>query len=43
MSCNVLRGGQWAAVLGPLFLTSALLGISGITLLEEKDDSKYKS
>jgi len=43
ISCNVLNGGQWAAVLGPLFLTSILLGVSGITLLEEKDDSKYKA
>lgn len=42
ISCNILRGGQWAAVLGPLFLTGILLGVSGITLLEEKDDSKYK-
>ena len=42
MSCNVLRGGQWAAVLGPLFITSILLGLSGIPMLEKKDDDRHK-
>lgn len=42
MSCNVLVGGQWAAVLGPLFITFILLSLSGIPLLEEKEDNKHK-
>ena len=42
MSCGIpLEGGEWTAVLGPLFITSILLFLSGIPLLEQKADQRY--
>lgn len=42
MSSNILTGAQWTAVLGPLFITSIILGLSGLPLLEKKDDERYR-
>ena len=36
-----LRGGQHAAVIGPLFITAILLFLSGLPLLEKSGDKKY--
>ncbi|XP_071502326.1 uncharacterized protein [Diadema antillarum] len=41
MSCSVLTGPEWAAVVSPLFITTILLFLSGIPLLEESSDKKY--
>ncbi len=32
----VLKGGQWAVIVGPIFITLLLLFLSGIPLLEVK-------
>lgn len=37
----VLRGGQWAAIAGPIFITVILLFLSGIPLLEASADKRY--
>ncbi|XP_024545862.1 uncharacterized protein LOC9660991 [Selaginella moellendorffii] len=39
----VFRGGQWAAIFGPLFLMAILLFLSGLPLLEASADKKYGS
>ncbi|EDO46489.1 predicted protein [Nematostella vectensis] len=41
ISCSILIGGEWAAVLGPIFLMAILLFLSGIPLLEKKADERY--
>jgi steroid 5-alpha reductase family enzyme len=33
-STPVLHGGEWAVIVGPIFLTLLLLFVSGIPLLE---------
>lgn len=40
-STPVLRGGQWAAICGPLFTTAILLFLSGIPMLERSADGRY--
>ncbi|KAH6557210.1 hypothetical protein KP509_1Z128100 [Ceratopteris richardii] len=40
-SVRVLVGGQWAVVAGPIFITSTLLFLSGIPLLEASADKRY--
>ncbi|XP_076470530.1 uncharacterized protein LOC143300620 [Babylonia areolata] len=42
ISTSILRGGQWAAVLSPVFTMSILLFLSGIPLLEKKADQRYR-
>ncbi|CAK9225560.1 unnamed protein product [Sphagnum troendelagicum] len=37
----VLKGGQWAVIVGPIFITLLLLFLSGIPLLEESADKKH--
>ncbi|MCO5598402.1 hypothetical protein L7F22_052497 [Adiantum nelumboides] len=37
----VLNGGQWAAIVGPIFITIVLLFLSGIPLLEASADKRY--
>lgn len=37
----VLSGWQWATIISPLWITSLLLGISGIPLLEQSNEEKY--
>ncbi|CAM6117412.1 unnamed protein product [Calypogeia fissa] len=39
----VLKGGQWAVVAGPVFLTLLLLFVSGIPLLESSADKRHGS
>ncbi|KAL4217606.1 hypothetical protein ACF0H5_022348 [Mactra antiquata] len=41
ISTSVLRDGQWAAVLSPVFIIAILLFLSGIPLLEKKADERY--
>lgn len=43
MSTSILRDGQWAAVLSPLFTMAILLFLSGIPLLEKKADERYRT
>lgn len=43
ISASVLSGGQWAAILSPLFLMCIILFISGVPLLETKADERYGS
>ncbi|CAH9082786.1 unnamed protein product [Cuscuta europaea] len=40
-STPVLEGVEWLVVFGPVFITSVLLFLSGIPLLEESGDKKY--
>lgn len=40
-STPVLRGGQWAVVAGPVFITLVLLFLSGIPMLEQSADKKH--
>ncbi|KAK7462535.1 hypothetical protein BaRGS_00038420 [Batillaria attramentaria] len=42
MSTSILKDGQWAAVLSPVFITTILLFLSGIPLLEKKADERYR-
>ncbi|XP_020623579.1 uncharacterized protein LOC110061093 isoform X1 [Orbicella faveolata] len=42
ISSSVLTGGQWTAVLSPIFTISILLFLSGIPLLEKSSDKKHK-
>ncbi|KAL8564607.1 hypothetical protein ACOMHN_032163 [Nucella lapillus] len=42
ISTSILRDGQWAAVLSPLFTMTILLFLSGIPLLEKKADERYR-
>jgi len=42
ISTSVLEDGQWSAVLSPLFTMSILLFLSGIPLLEQKADERYR-
>ncbi|CAK9226445.1 unnamed protein product [Sphagnum jensenii] len=37
----VLKGGQWAVIVGPIFITLLLLFLSGIPMLEESADKKH--
>ncbi|KAI5084294.1 hypothetical protein GOP47_0000463 [Adiantum capillus-veneris] len=37
----VLKGGQWAVIAGPIFITAVLLFLSGIPLLEASADKRY--
>lgn len=37
----VLRGGQWAVIAGPFFITFILLFLSGIPLLEASTDKRF--
>lgn len=39
----VLRGGQWAVIAGPVFITLLLLFLSGIPMLEESADKRFGS
>ncbi|XP_035678777.1 uncharacterized protein LOC118417339 [Branchiostoma floridae] len=41
ISTSVIQGGQWAGIIGPVFITSILLFLSGIPLLEKKSDERY--
>lgn len=41
ISCSILKKGEWAAILSPLFLMAILLFLSGIPLLEKKADERY--
>lgn len=41
VSCSVLQGAQWTAVLSPLFTSFILLFFSGMPLLEEKSDKRH--
>lgn len=41
ISCGILRGGEWAAVLSPIFITTILLFLSGIPMLEASSDERY--
>ncbi|KAK3745059.1 hypothetical protein QZH41_014554, partial [Actinostola sp. cb2023] len=43
ISCGILQGGEWAAILSPLFIMAVLLFLSGITILEQKADEQYGS
>ncbi|XP_005105370.1 uncharacterized protein LOC101846158 [Aplysia californica] len=43
ISTSILEDGQWAAVLSPIFTISILLFLSGIPLLEQKSDERYRS
>lgn len=38
---SVYRGGQWAAVLSPLFVTLLLTKVTGIPMLEKRADEKW--
>eukprot|EP00250_Pteridium_aquilinum_P008647 c18100_g1_i1 orf=874-1854(-) len=40
-STPVLKGGQWAVISGPIFITVILLFLSGIPLLEASADKRY--
>lgn len=40
-AASVLKGGQWSAICSPLFITGALLFLSGIPLLEKSADKKF--
>ncbi|XP_013409993.1 uncharacterized protein LOC106173404 isoform X2 [Lingula anatina] len=42
ISTSILRYGQWAAILSPVFITFIILFLSGIPLLEQKADERYK-
>lgn len=42
ISSSILTYGQWTAVLSPLFTMAILLFLSGIPLLEEKADERYR-
>ena len=37
----VLQGLQWATIISPVWITSLLLGVSGIPLLEQSNEEKY--
>ena len=37
----VLSGWEWVTIISPLWITSLLLGISGIPLLEQSNEEKY--
>lgn len=41
ISTSILQKGEWAAVLSPVFITTILLFLSGIPLLEKKADERY--
>ena len=42
MACGIpLEGGEWTAVLGPIFITIMLMFVSGIPMLEWKTDRKH--
>lgn len=43
ISTSILQGGQWAAVLSPIFTISILLFLSGIPLLEKNSDERYRT
>ena len=43
ISSSVLTGGQWTAVLSPIFTISILLLLSGIPLLEKSSDRSTRS
>ncbi len=43
MSASTLTCGEWVAVLSPIFITSILLFVSGVPLLEQKADNRYGS
>mmetsp|Transcript_12221 Transcript_12221/g.36993 ORF Transcript_12221/g.36993 Transcript_12221/m.36993 type:complete len:293 (-) Transcript_12221:29-907(-) len=40
-AANVLQDGEWAVVAGPLLITSLLLGLSGMPILEASSDRRY--
>ncbi|KAK7358142.1 hypothetical protein VNO77_00063 [Canavalia gladiata] len=40
-STPVLKGAEWLVIIGPIFLTSLLLFVSGIPLLEDSADKKF--
>ncbi|XP_047157781.1 uncharacterized protein LOC124828515 isoform X3 [Vigna umbellata] len=40
-STPVLEGAEWLVIIGPIFLTSLLLFVSGIPLLEDSADKKF--
>jgi len=42
-STPVLKGGQWAVIASPIFITLLLLFLSGMPLLEESADKKHGS
>ncbi|CAL1544863.1 unnamed protein product [Lymnaea stagnalis] len=43
ISTSILEYGQWTAVLSPLFTMTILLFLSGIPLLEQKADERYRT
>lgn len=42
VSTSICSGGQWAGILSPVFTAAILLFLSGIPLLEQKSDARYK-
>ncbi|KAK3603864.1 hypothetical protein CHS0354_042872 [Potamilus streckersoni] len=42
IATSILQYGQWTAVLSPLFLMTILLFLSGIPILEQKDDERFR-
>lgn len=42
ISTSILKGGQWTAVLSPVFTITILLFLSGIPLLEKTADERYR-
>ncbi|XP_067652616.1 uncharacterized protein [Haliotis asinina] len=42
ISTSILVDGQWVAVLSPVFTMAILLFLSGIPLLEQKSDERYR-
>ncbi|XP_059165380.1 uncharacterized protein LOC131947973 isoform X1 [Physella acuta] len=42
ISTSILQYGQWTAILSPLFTMAILLFLSGIPLLEQKSDERYR-
>ncbi|KAK8772120.1 hypothetical protein V5799_024634 [Amblyomma americanum] len=41
IATNVLKGAEWVAVLSPLFITTIILFLSGVPLLENSADIRY--
>lgn len=41
ISASIVTGWKWVAVLSPIFITSILLFLSGIPLLEQKADERF--
>merc|ERR1719458_1841845 len=43
VSASIAQGAQWTGVLSPVFTSAILLFLSGIPLLEEKADNKFRN